>query len=585
LGDAAGVAAAAFVIGGPALLTRDGFMVDFTTHMWLVSIQEHAISAHLTPAYFVNAPGLGVFYPLFMFYGGTLYAAVGGIAALIGGNVVVAYVGAILLAVASAYGGMLWLARQLGVRSWMAHAPAIAFTASAINVSNLYGYGGWTEFIATSTIPLMLAAGWRLARAAELEVMPAALFVIAAVLFAGSHTLSLLLGSIVLVAVLVCLRVTLGARVGAVDVSRGVQIFALFALGVAVDAWFLLPTVLNGSTTQIAHYGAWSWKHTASFNTPGMLFNPLRAVPAKQGLHAFFVQAPEWFLLWVVGVGAHLRSRTARLGRVALGLALVLLALLALIMVGPLWDAIPLTGVVQFPYRLNTYVAFVAAALVLVSVLAVEAQAASRMRVGMAAGLGCAIAISVGLCLWQLWVPDTHGDFLGARSYDDRSLALASVHRVPHSFFAFTDYADASVPVVKRTRGADRINPARVNEDTITLIMHPPPGRAPFVTDIAGGPDAVALSGGIVRVGRTRDGLTVARRAGGHSRGPVRVTLRPAGGPVSVGRTVSLVAVASLVVLLALGILSRARRFALCRRARSSSADPLEAIPGSDPLS
>ena len=151
---AAGVVAV-LVIGGPAVFTHNGFAVDFTNHLWLVWVQEAAIAQHATPTYFISAPAAGVFYPFFAFYGGTLYAATGAVAALLGGRVVVAFLAVTLLGVAAAYGGLVWLSRQLGVRSWAAHAPAIAYVFSAYYVTNLYGRGAWTEFMATSTIPLV----------------------------------------------------------------------------------------------------------------------------------------------------------------------------------------------------------------------------------------------------------------------------------------------------------------------------------------------------------------------------------------------------------------------------------------------
>ncbi len=65
------------LVGSPALFTQDGFGIDFTNHLWLVWVQQQAISHHLLPTYLVNAPRVGAFYPFFMFYGGTLYAASG----------------------------------------------------------------------------------------------------------------------------------------------------------------------------------------------------------------------------------------------------------------------------------------------------------------------------------------------------------------------------------------------------------------------------------------------------------------------------------------------------------------------------
>jgi hypothetical protein len=300
------------------------------------------------------------------------------------------------------------------------------------------------------------------------------------------------------------------------------------------------------------------------------VFDPLRSVPPRAALPAFFVQAPDWFLLWVIATGGLIWWRApAHIIRVGVGLALLLAALFALIMVGPLWDAIHFLQIVQFPYRLNTYVALGAAALVLVGILAVEGQAASRIRTGLAGALVGAIAISIGLCVWQLWVPDTHGtsahfsgplaNFSGASSYANRNNALRSIHRLPRSFFAYHDYNDVSQPVVSTRHRSLRIDPARIDGNRVTVTVYPPAGRAPFATNIAGGPYAVSVSGGIVPVGRTAQGYTVARRTDPDSRGPVTVTISAAGGLVSVGRVVSLVAVTLLIMFLVRAVWLRRR--------------------------
>jgi hypothetical protein len=559
-GDGLAVALAALLVGAPALLTRDGFMLDFTNHLWLVWQQQHAISTDLAPTYFVSAGGVGIFYPFFMFYGGTLYAAAGAAGAVLAGHVVAAYVGAILLATAAAYGGLLWLARQLGVKTWMAHAPALAFTTSAIYISNLYGYGGWTEFIATSMIPLLLASGCKLARAPRIELVPAALFVLATVIFAGSHNVTLLLGTASSLAGIALLRLAVGRQLWRVGRKRSGGIAALFLLAVAVNAWFLLPDLWFAADTAVAHHGTHGWSYSGLLNTPGVVFDPLRSVPTKWNLHAFYVQAPDWFLGWAIGAGVVLWSAMpGHLRRASVALIILLALLLCPRLIGPVWDAIPLSGIVQFPYRLDTFVALGAAALVLVVVLAIDGRSQGRARRWLTVLLGGASIISLALCIWQLWVPDTHGAFFGARSYSNRDRALVYLHRLPHSFFAWSDYNDYSARIVATHGRRLTINPARIAGDHVTLDVYPPRGPAPFATNIVGGPYAAHLGGGIVAIGRTRGGRVVARRADSRSRGPVRISIGSAGGPVTAGRTITLLSIAILVILPAVAVWRRKR--------------------------
>src|SRR5262245_8559935 len=115
------------LIASPLLLTSDGFYPDFTNAIWLVDYQQHAISAHLHPTLFLHTQQGGVFDPMFAFYGGTLYALAGALAVVLGGSTIAAFEAVTVAAIAAAYGGTLWLARQLGVKGLLAHAPAIVF--------------------------------------------------------------------------------------------------------------------------------------------------------------------------------------------------------------------------------------------------------------------------------------------------------------------------------------------------------------------------------------------------------------------------------------------------------------------------
>jgi hypothetical protein len=553
LADAAVVIVAALILGSPAVFTHDGFMSDFTNHLWLVWVQQNAISHHLLPTYFISAPQVGVFYPVFEFYGGTLYAVTGALAALLRGHVTVAYVATMLLSVAAAYGGLLWLARQLGVRSWLAHAPAIVFVTSAYYVSNLYGRGAWTELVATSVMPLLVASGLRVVRSREIELVPASLFVVAAVVFTGSHNVTLLLGSLMMIALGLLLFWALGVSVRELPGRRLALLGGLFVLGAAVNAWFLLPNVLHASDVQVSAQVPYSWKTTGIFNTPGVLFNPLRAVPSASSSPALFVQMPDWFLVWILAAAMLWRGARRGLRRSAVVIAAALLVLLALVMIAPLWDALPRTlREVQFPYRLDTYVVLCVAGLMLVGVMAVQGSSGARARL-MRPALAGAIAISVALCAWQLWVPNTEPSF----AYRNRSAVFVSTHITPHTWYD-DSYTDASTRVIYTGDRMVYIDPQAITGDHVSVTITPPPGTAPFATNIAGGPYAVRVSGGIVPVGRTPAGLVVARRRSTVS-GPVRVSLATAGGAISVGRVISLISLLTLLGLLIYGMGRRAR--------------------------
>ena len=197
--DVAIATLAVLLIASPLLFTSDGFAPDFTNAIWLADYQQHVIAAHLHPTLFLQTQQGGVFYPIFAFYGGTLFALTGALAVVLGGSTILAFEVVTLAAIAAAYGGLFWLARQLGVKGLLAHAPAIVFVTSAYYVTNLYGRGAWEEFIAVSMLPLVLAASLRLVRG-RLSVGPVACLVAASAVFSGSHNITLLWGSTLAVA-------------------------------------------------------------------------------------------------------------------------------------------------------------------------------------------------------------------------------------------------------------------------------------------------------------------------------------------------------------------------------------------------
>jgi hypothetical protein len=325
---------------------------------------------------------------------------------------------------------------------------------------------------------------------------------------------------------------------------------------------------VNERSTLIAVDPIVSWHYTSFFDTPGVLFNPLRTVPRQSSSPALFVQAPDWFLVWALAAGAILWSRAGRaLRRAGIALLLLVCAFALAIMIGPVWDIVPRTlKEIQFPYRLNTYLDLTAAGLVLAAVIAVERSAPARTAVRLRYALGAATAVSVALCVWQLWVPNTHA----ALSYNNRDAALASTHLTPRTWYDPGVYDDASQPIV--TPGASlSIDPNLINGNSETLTVTPPPGAARFATNIAAAPYLLSVRGGLVRAGRTIRGLSVLRRRA-IGAGPVRITVGPSGGALTIGRDITLLAIVILLGLLVCGLAARARRGLREQRRRARTA-------------
>jgi hypothetical protein len=612
LADCLATAAVTLFVAAPMLFTSSGFALDFTNHIWLSWLAGRGLAEAGHPVYFINTTTAGVFEPWFAFYGGTLYTVAGGLSELIGGHPIVAYLAIAMLGIAGSYAGMLWLGRQLGLSRWMSHVPALVVVTSAYYVSNLYGRGAWTEFMACAAIPPMLASALKLTRAARWRPWPVLVFVVSTIVFTGSHNITLLWGTTVIALALAILWLALD-RPRELPFRRLAMVAGLGLASLLVSAWFLVPDISYAKDVQ-AHletalgegaspaYKAFLGP-TLTFDTFGALFDPLRHVPPESTVPALYVQAPDWFLIWALFAGPLLlwrrgaraaaprraagrggadpRSRRGRaaardsagrsaraatmtlrtertLLRVWVGAAALFAILVLMIMARPFWDGMPFPfNAIQFPFRLNTYVFYAVSALVLISALALQRSAGeARMRVTarrLRVGLAAACVVSVGLCVWQEWVPST----LYKASYRNRNAVLASATTMPRSWYDQGSYNDVSGPIV----GASRplyFNASEVHGDRFDKWVNVPPGPAPIQTNIVGGPYLVHMSG-LTQLGRNEYGFAVVRRtkSGG---GPVHVVIEAShSGTIVFGWVLSILASLTVIAVIAWTAIRRLR--------------------------
>jgi hypothetical protein len=345
----------------------------------------------------------------------------------------------------------------------------------------------------------------------------------------------------------------------------------LIALGAGLNGWVLLPAISYAHDTPIARHII-PWSETGFFNTFGVIFDPLRMVPRESTTPALYVQAPVLALIWGL-LAAPLAWRYRRLRAGVATTLIVLGGLLVVIMSSGTYELLPhLFRQIQFAYRLQTYVALACAALVLLGALALTRRAesgrATRADRPLAFALGLAVAFGLGLCVWQLWVPNTHisshGEEAYFSSYSNRADALRGPPTVlPKSWNAELDYGDHSLPIVA-TQERFTLKPAAVEGDRFVGSVSLPAGLQPFTTNIAGGPYLVHVGGGVRVVGRTGEGYLVLKRTTDGSQ-PVPVELRAQlSAPVVLGRITT---GASAALLLALALVAAVRR----RRARSAA--------------
>jgi hypothetical protein len=563
--DVAIATLAVLLIASPLLFTSEGFTPDFINAIWLAAHQQHVIAAHLHPTLFLQTEQ-GVFYPMFAFFGGTLFALTGALAVVLGGSTIVAFEVVTVAAIAAAYGGLFWLARQLGVKGLLAHAPAIVFVSSAYYVSDLYGRGAWEEFLAVSMLPLVLAASLRLVRG-RLSVGPVACLVAASAVFSGSHNLTLLWGTTLAVVALAVYWLASG-RSRELPWRRMLAVAGLIALGAGLNGWFLIPDLFYAHDTLISAERV-AWSVTSFFNTFGVIFDPLRTVPSGSGTPALYVQAPVLALVWgLVALPLVWHERRLRAG-VATAL-IVLAGLLVLIMSSGAWSSLPtIFQYTQFAYRLQTYVALAIAGLVLLGVLALTRRAdsgrATRRDRPLALGLGLVVAFGLALSAWQLWVPNTHG-FRSSQteppfwkfSANRADILHPSPTLLPLSWYDPSAFQDRSLPFIPTT-AQFTFHPANANDDRLVGSVSLPAGQ-PFATNIATGPYLVHVGGGARVLGRTEEGDLVLERTSGGSQ-PVSVELSARlSAPVVLGRITTAASAALLLALAVAAVVRRRRR-------------------------
>lgn len=579
--DILAATAAVLVVVAPLLFTDSGFAGDFTNHLWLVWAEGKALVQAGHPGYFINARGVGMFYPFFAFYGGTLYAITGATAELAGGPVS-AFVGVTVLAVAGSYAGMLWLGRELGLRGWTAHAPALVVVTSAYYITNLYGRAAWPEFMATAVLSPLIASGVHLARAKTWRAWPVLVFVASTVIFTGSHNITFIWGSTIVALALLVAWLAFGAP-RRLPYRRLAQIGGLGSASVLVNAWFLLPDIAYAKNVVIG--GAHPGSLATFFNTPDVLLYPLRVVPSLSTTPALYVQAPDWFLAWGLVAGALLlwrRPASRRLRRAWIGVTVLVALVLGMIMVEPFLNAVPFPyDEIQFGYRLGTYLFYAVAGLVLVGALALARATSTHSQLtvkGLRFALVGVCAISLGLCVWQLWVPNT----LMVNSYKDRGEALVSANTLPHSWYDPESYRDVKAPQVAAS--LERvlvIDPSWVRGDRFDAWLEVPPGSAPIQTNISAGGYFVHISG-LERVGRAYSDDVVVRRVHGGS-GPVHVVVETTHSlTIGLARALSILAILVILVILAVLLIRDARARARARsRPRSGSTSAAQQLSDS----
>ncbi|HVR04465.1 MAG TPA: hypothetical protein VMS02_00375 [Solirubrobacteraceae bacterium] len=551
---AAGLAAPALVVlllAWPLLFTNATFNEDWLNHLWYLWHQSRALRADGHPSLFLDYSG-GVLYPIYAFYGGTLYVLGGALALLLGDAPLRAYLLSYLLGFAAAYGGWYWLARMFGLARPLAHIPGLVFVTSAYYLTMIYGLGDWPEFIATSTLPLLIASGLSVLRAPRLRGWPAFALAASAVVFFGSHLLSAIWGATVLALVgLALLAYVPAARVGLTR-AGALRVAGLVLAALLVNAWFLLPTVAYESQTVIAN----AYPHfrellrTSAYTVSAKnLFTLSRAHASGTVL---VLALPVLAIGWVL-VSLALSLREGRRGtwlRVLLVLAGATCALtLAMTHPGILLALPRAYSTLQFGFRLESLVlmgisgALLAALALAAQPAAVAPRGPARSRASAAhtrrTGTRTSTEAGPGGGWGTKWrwalAPIAALSLAGAAQQvsahpQSRSRATATSSYLAPVFEqeGLLDYVDDNLPIWRRTLPQVTFPPGALRGESATEVVRAAPGGL-VDSNLRAGPDLVHVTGArIVATDAQADDVLRIDRQQGDAAGPATVSIAPA---------------------------------------------------------
>ena len=552
---APGIALAALVIGicaWPLANAKVFYFADWPVHLWYVWHQEGALRAHGLPSLFAH-DAAGVFDPHFAFYGGTLYTIAGAAALVVGHHA--AYLATWVMAFAMGYGGLFWLARQAGLGPWASHVPGVVLITSPWCISSAYFLGAWGQVVASGALMLGLAAVCSILRADRLRPLPALALAISAVLYTGSHSLTLMWATTML-AIAAGAALVVIAPLRTLITRRGLLRVAVVVVpAVMVNAWFLLPAAVYQSHTNIAsdvasahRLLANSMEWVATEHVLGLGRAPVEPVYTR-----FAAQLPVLAAGWVVAGLILLRpSRSAPWLRASLLLLVMAVATWVLMTSGSLLLGLPHPyDMVQNPVRLEAYIIFaLCGALIATLVLAQRARPRHRLW---AWAILPVLAVSVAQASGQIRQPVKPPPPGGA---------LATLFPYVRSEFlpGTQDYVDARVPLYTNSAlPIARFSPTQAErEDRAETTVNANPGEF-VISNLKAFTDLIHISGARLTA-RNAYGDAFLEIAADAKPGAARIVVTTAHPwPVMVGRLVTLLGLLGLTGL-GVTLLVRARR-------------------------
>lgn len=559
----AALVGAALVIGflaWPMLFTSSGMAQDWVNHLWYVWRQGVAIERDGRPSLFLNDGG-SVFYPLYAFYGGTIYSLAGALSVLLGGAPVKAYVLTYLLGFVAAYGGWYQLSRIAGLGRWSAQVPGLLFITSAYYLTLIYARGDWPEFIAVSMIPLLVAASLRVLLDDRLSLRWAILLVISALVLFGSHNITALWGVTMLI--ILGLAILAGVPQARRSVTRrgALRVVCLVIPAALVNAWYLFPELAYAQRTAISqtYNYAQSLHNTSFLVSAGNLFTFSRA-GAVANTPGFALALPVLTIAWVLAsfVVSLARRHDGAWGRALWILAVVTVLFAFLMTRAGLILALPRPyTLLQFQYRLESYVLLALSATVLATLVLAQRRLGLQRWLSMAGVAIVVIASVVGAVTQVDRYP--RGDGSPGVVVPNRNIVFTPSEQPPRTAGGLGDYDDSTLALVNPPNApALEFPPSAIRDDRVTISVRLPTGTL-VRTNLAGAPYLVNVSGARV-VGRDPEGHMVLQLARPASAGIQHISLRVSHRlPVVLGRLVTILSLLALALCLVVCFVRRVR--------------------------
>jgi hypothetical protein len=469
----------------PLLFTNATFNQDWLNHLWYMWHQSLAIRDDHVPSLFLSY-SRGVLYPLYAFYGGTIYALAGALSLALGDAPLETYILTYLLAFAAAYGGWYWMSRMFGLGRWVAHAPGLVFITSASYLTTLYALGDWPEFLGVSIMPLMIAAGLSVLRSDRLRLWPALALAGSCIAFFGCHLLTVIWGSTILLIVGLAILAFVPQARREVTRPRLLRVLGLVVPALLVSAWFLLPTVAYESQTVIAaSYPRFRAliQSTAFSVADRHLFTLSRK---RAGGTILTLSLPILAIAWAlvsVAISATVR-RTGTWMRVFLVVSGATILVGIIMTHAGIILALPrVFATLQFTFRLESYVLLgISGAVLAALVLARNAGANARLWNWMLVPVAV-VSVVGGIEQASAYTPGL-----------SRTTALSSYLVPVYEEEGLLDYVDDKLPIMRKSLPRVTFPPSSVQENRASKVIHEPPGQL-VDSNLRSAPSLVHITG------------------------------------------------------------------------------------------